>query len=29
MALLLESWLLLIVTFMIGLGFGWLVWGRN
>ena len=29
MPLLLESWFLLIVTFLIGLGIGWLIWGRD
>lgn len=29
MPLLLESWILLILTFLVGLGIGWLVWGRN
>ena len=29
MPLLLESWFLLIVTFLIGLRIGWLIWGRD
>lgn len=29
MPLLLESWILLIITFLIGVGIGWLIWGRN
>ena len=29
MPLLLESWILLILVFLIGLGIGWLIWGRN
>lgn len=29
MPLLLESWILLMIAFLIGLGLGWLVWGRN
>ena len=29
MPLLLESWFLLMICFLIGLGFGWLIWGRN
>lgn len=29
MPLLLESWILLMIAFLIGLGFAWLVWGRN
>ena len=29
MPLLLESWLLLIAVFLIGLGIGWLLWARN
>ncbi len=29
MPLLLENLLLLLVTFAIGVGIGWLIWGRN
>ncbi len=29
MPLLLESWILLVIIFLIGLGIGWLIWGRN
>jgi hypothetical protein len=29
MPLLLENLLLLLVSFAIGLGIGWLIWGRN
>ena len=29
MPLLLESWILLIIAYCIGIGLGWLVWGRN
>jgi len=29
MPLLLESWILLVLVFLIGLGIGWLIWGRN
>ena len=29
MPLLIENLLLLLVTFAIGLGIGWLIWGRN
>lgn len=29
MPLLLESWIYLLITFAIGLGIGWLIWGRN
>lgn len=29
MPLLLESWILLIIAFLIGVGIGWLIWGRN
>lgn len=29
MPLLLESWILLIIAFLIGVGLGWLIWGRN
>jgi hypothetical protein len=29
MPLLLENMLLLLLTFAIGLGLGWMVWGRN
>lgn len=29
MPLLLESWILLMIAFLIGLGIGWLIWGRN
>lgn len=29
MPLLLENLLLLLATFAIGLGIGWLIWGRN
>ena len=29
MPLLLESWILIIIVFLIGLGLGWLIWGRN
>lgn len=29
MPLLLESWVYLLVTFLLGLGLGWLVWGRK
>ncbi len=29
MPLLLESWILLIITFLIGVGIGWLIWGRD
>lgn len=29
MPLLIENLLLLLVTFAIGLGIGWLVWGRD
>ena len=29
MPLLLESWLAAMLVFLIGLGIGWLIWGRN
>ena len=29
MPLLLESWILLVIVFLIGLGIGWLIWGRD
>ncbi len=29
MSLLLESWIAIIIIFLIGLGIGWLIWGRN
>ena len=29
MSLLLESWIYLIITFLIGLGIGWLIWARK
>lgn len=29
MPLLLESWIYLLITFLVGLGIGWLVWGRR
>ena len=29
MPLLIESLLLLLITFAIGLGIGWLIWGRD
>jgi len=29
MPLLLESWILVIIVFLIGVGLGWLIWGRN
>lgn len=29
MPLLLESWILLIITFLIGVGIGWLIWARK
>lgn len=29
MPLLMESWLLLIIAFLIGLGIAWLIWGQN
>ncbi len=29
MPLLLESWILLIIVFLIGLGIGWLIWGQS
>lgn len=29
MPLLLESWIGLMILFAVGLGIGWLIWGRN
>lgn len=29
MSLLAESWFYLIITFLIGLGIAWLIWGRE
>jgi len=29
MALLLESWVLLVITYLIGVGIGWLIWARK
>ncbi len=29
MPLLLETWILLIIFFLIGIGIGWLIWKRN
>ena len=29
MSLLLESWIYLLITYLIGLGIGWLIWGRR
>lgn len=29
MALLAESWILLMIAFLIGLGVAWLIWGRS
>jgi len=29
MPLLLESWLAIMIVFLIGLGIGWLIWGRS
>ncbi len=28
-SLLFESWLLIICVYVIGIGLGWLIWGRN
>jgi|GEM_PF-3073602 len=29
MSLLAESWILLMIAFLIGLGLAWLIWGRS
>ncbi len=29
MALLVESWIFVMIFFLIGIGVGWLIWGRN
>ncbi len=29
MPLLMESWLLLIIAFLLGLGIAWLIWGQK
>lgn len=29
MALLVESWIFVMIFFLIGVGVGWLIWGRN